>query len=282
MSTQIDSHVHFWKYDKQTYAWIDDSMRELQKDFLPEHLLPTLKRNGIDGIVAVQADQSELETHFLVEMAKTHSFIKGVVGWIDLLNERLADRLDYFSQYEVIKGWRHIVQGEADGFLARPEFRRAMPLLQQRGYSYDILVFARQLPQATDFALAFPDNLFILDHAGKPDIRTGEIKQWEAHIRLLATHPNLHCKLSGLFTEAKWKRWSAAEFYPYLDILFDAFGSNRLLFGSDWPVMLLSGIYVQWKSLIEKYMENLSEDDRMAVMGGNAERLYRLDQVNEL
>ena len=282
MSTQIDSHVHFWKYDPATYAWIDQSMRDLQKDFLPEHLLPTLQRNSIDGVVAVQADQSELETHFLVEMSKTHSFIKGVVGWVDLRADKLAERLDYFQQYPVIKGWRHIAQGEPDGFLASADFRRAMPLLQERGYSYDVLIFARQLPQAVDFVSAFPENIFILDHAGKPDIRSGEMKQWEQHIRQMASHPHLYCKLSGLFTEAKWKKWSAAEFYPYLDVLFDAFGSNRLLFGSDWPVMLLSGIYVQWKSLIEKYMEGLPEEEREKVMGGNAEMVYRLSPVNEL
>ena len=149
-----------------------------------------------------------------------------------------------------------------------------MPLLQQFGYTYDVLVYARQLSQAVDFVHAFPDNTFILDHAGKPDINAGEIKEWEVQIRAMAEHPYTYCKLSGLFTEARWKQWSAAEFYPYLDVLFDAFGTNRLLFGSDWPVMLLSGIYVQWKSLLEKYMENMEEEDRAAVMGLNAARVY--------
>lgn len=273
----IDSHVHFWKYDKKVYAWIDSSMKDLQKDYLPEHLLPTLKRNGVDAIIAVQADQSELDTHFMVEMAKTHSFIQGVVGWTDLRSAELENRLEYFSQYPIIKGWRHIVQGEPDGFLADHDFRRAMPLLQRYGYRYDVLVFASQMAQAVDFVNAFPDNSFILDHAGKPDIRSGEIKEWEKHIRAIAQHPNLYCKLSGLFTEAKWKQWSAAEFYPYLDVLFDAFGPNRLLWGSDWPVMLLSGIYVQWKSLVEKYMEKYTDEDREAVFGGNAVEAYGLE-----
>lgn len=270
----IDSHVHFWKYDKKTYAWIDSSMKDLQKDYLPEHLQTTLKRNGVDAIIAVQADQSELDTHFMVEMAKTHAFIKGVVGWTDLKSEDLEKRLEYFSQYSIIKGWRHIVQGEPDGFLADPQFRRAMPLLQQYNYTYDVLVYERQLPQAVDFVQAFPENKFILDHAGKPDIRSAEITAWEKNIRTIATHPNVYCKLSGLFTEAKWKQWSAAEFYPYLDILFDAFGSNRLLWGSDWPVMLLSGIYVQWKSLVEKYMEKHTEEEREAVFGETAVEVY--------
>ncbi len=270
----LDSHVHFWKYDPKVYGWIDKSMKDLQKDFLPDHLLPTLKRNGVDGVVAVQADQSELDTHFMVEMAKSHAFIRAVVGWTNLRSDHLEERLTYFSQYPIIRGWRHIVQGEPDGFLADPSFRRAMPLLQQFGYTYDVLVYARQMSQAVEFVHAFPDNSFILDHGGKPDIRGGEIKEWEKQIRVMASHANTYCKLSGLFTEARWKQWSPAEFYPYLDLLFDAFGAHRLLFGSDWPVMLLSGIYVQWKSLLEKYMENMEEDTRAGVMGLNAMRAY--------
>lgn len=273
----IDSHIHFWKYDRDTYAWIDSSMKDLQRDFLPEHLEPTLKRNGVDGIVLVQADQSELETHFMVEMANTHSFIRAVVGWVDLRADNLADRLEYFSQYQKIRGWRHIAQGEPDGFLSSATFRRAMPLLREHNYTYDLLVYARQLSQAAELVEACPDNQFVLDHGGKPDIRSGEMEIWKEQIYRIAAHPGTSCKLSGLFTEAKWKKWSAADFYPYLDVLFDAFGSNRLLFGSDWPVMLLSGIYVQWKSLLEKYMENLPEDDRAAVMGENAVRVYRLN-----
>jgi len=273
----IDSHVHFWKYDKDVYSWIDAGMKDLQKDHLPEHLASTLKRHGVEGIVAVQADQSELDTHFMIEMAKTHPFIKAVVGWTDLRSDDLERRLDYFSQYPIIKGWRHFVQNEPDGFLADPLFRRAMPLLQRYGYKYDILVFARQLSQTADFVAAFHENTFILDHGGKPDIRSGEIKEWETNIRRIAAHPHVYCKLSGLFTEAKWEQWSAIGFYPYLDILFDAFGSRRLLWGSDWPVLLLSGLYVQWKSLIEKYMENHSEEEREAVFGGNAISVYGLE-----
>ena len=160
--------------------------------------------------------------------------------------------------------------------LADAQFRRAMPLLMRYGYKYDVLVYAKQLPQALDFVKTFPENTFILDHGGKPDIRAGEIAEWEKNIRAIAAHPHVYCKLSGLFTEANWKQWSAAEFYPYLDVLFDAFGSNRLLWGSDWPVMLLSGIYVQWKSLVEKYMEKYTEEEREAVFGGNAAAVYNV------
>ena len=272
----IDSHVHFWKYDKRKDAWITDRMKILQQHYYPEHLQPTLKRNGIDGVVAIQTDQSELETHFLNEMAATHSFIKGVVGWVDLRKDNCAERLQYFSQYPIIKGWRHIVQAEATGFLKDEKFLAGIALLQTMGYTYDLLIYPHQLEEAADFTARFPEQKFVLDHGAKPEIRDQKINEWKAGIRALAAHPNTCCKLSGLFTEARWKDWRAGEFYPYLDVLVEAFGTQRLLFGSDWPVILLSGIYVQWKSLIEKYFENLPIEEMENIMGNNAFQFYNL------
>ena len=272
----IDSHVHFWKYSKESYPWIDNNMKILQKDHLPIHLQPTLDRNGMDGVIAVQADGSELETLFLVELAKTNSLIKGVVGWVDLQAANVEDRLQYFSQFPVIRGYRHIVQSEPDDFMAGAGFRRGIQALQPFGYSYDILIYPSQLPAATELARDFPQQVFILDHCAKPDIKRREMENWKLGIEKLAANPNVYCKLSGLFTEAKWKEWSAGDFYPYLDVVFQNFGTDRLLFGTDWPVMLVSGIYVQWKSLIEKYMENMLPEEKEAVFGGNAERVYRL------
>lgn len=272
---QVDTHVHFWEYDKKRDTWMDD-MKILQQHYLPQTILPTLKRNGIDGCVAVQASQSELETHFLIELAKTFDFIKGVVGWIDLQNDNIEERLQYFSPYAIIKGWRHVVQGEPMDFLARPNFRRGISKLQQHGYSYDILIYHHQLKPALDFAAAFPEQPMIIDHCAKPDIANKKIDEWAAGMREMAKLPHVHCKLSGLLTEAKWKQWSAGDFYPYLDVVFDAFGTDRLIFGSDWPVILVSGMYVQWKSLLEKYMENFSEEEREKVFGGNANNFYRL------
>jgi L-fuconolactonase len=272
----IDSHVHFWKYDKKTYDWIDNSMKTLQQDYLPEHLSLVSKRNNVDGVVAVQATQTETETHFLVELAKTHNIIKGVVGWIDLQADNIADRLQYFSQYPIIKGYRHVVQGEPLDFLARENFRRGVAALKAYNYTYDILIFHNQLPPAIDFVRAFPDMPLVIDHCAKPDIRHKNINEWRINMKEIAKFPNVCCKLSGLFTEANWKEWSAADFFPYLDVVFEAFGPNRLLFGSDWPVMLLSGIYVQWKSLLEKYMENYSYEDREKVFGLNAIHFYNL------
>jgi L-fuconolactonase len=272
----IDSHVHFWKYDKKTYDWIDNSMKTLQQDYLPEHLSLVAKRNNVDGVVAVQATQTEMETHFLVELAKTHSIIKGVVGWIDLQAGNIEERLRYFSQYPIIKGYRHVVQGEPLDFLARENFRRGVAALQAYNYTYDILIFHHQLQPAIDFVRAMPGHRFVIDHCAKPDIRRKNIAEWKTQMKEIAQFPNVCCKLSGLFTEANWKEWSAADFYPYLDVVFEAFGTDRLLFGSDWPVMLLSGIYIQWKSLLEKYMENYSPEDREKVFGINAIQFYNL------
>jgi L-fuconolactonase len=272
----IDTHVHFWKYDKVRDAWITDDMKTLQQDYLPHTLASTLSRNGVSGCVAVQADQSELETLFLIELAKTHSIIKGVVGWIDLQKENVEERLQYFSRFPVVKGWRHIVQGEPDDFLLRPAFQRGVQALQPYHYTYDVLIYPRQLKAALDFAGKFPEQKLVIDHCAKPGIRDKKIDEWAVGMKEIAKHPHVCCKLSGLFTEAKWKHWSPAEFYPYLDVVFEAFGTDRLLFGSDWPVILLSGMYVQWKSLLEKYMENFDWEDKEKVFSKNAIRFYDL------
>jgi len=272
----IDSHVHFWKFDKKRDSWITDKMKILRQDYLPSHLISTLRRNGVDACVAVQAAQLEVETHFLVELAKTHPEIRGVVGWIDLRNERIEDRLDYFSQYSIIKGWRHIVQAEADDFLLDENFIRGIKAISARQYCYDILIYPQQLKKAVSFVSKLSNQRFVIDHCAKPDIGSKKIDEWKPLIFEIAQHPGVFCKLSGLFTEAKWKEWSAGDFYPYLDVVFEAFGTDRLMFGSDWPVLLLSGIYVQWKSLLEKYMENFTEEDRLKVFGMNAMNFYNL------
>jgi L-fucono-1,5-lactonase len=273
---QVDTHVHFWKYNKQRDAWITDEMSLLQQDYLPQTIAQTLRRNDIDGCVAVQADQAEVETLFLVELSKTHDIIKGVVGWVDLQNENIEDRLHYFSQFPIIKGWRHIVQGEPGDFLSRPNFQRGVAALESFGYTYDILIYHHQLKAALEFASKLPDQKFVIDHCAKPDIANKKIDEWKTLMQEMAKLPNVYCKLSGLLTEAKWKRWSPADFYPWLDVVFESFGANRLMYGSDWPVLLLSGIYVQWKSLLEKYMENMEEEDREKVFGKNAEDFYSL------
>lgn len=274
---QVDTHIHFWKYDKMKDGWITDNMKVLQQDYLPQTISSVFKRNGIDGCVAVQVDQAEVETLFLVELAKTHDIIKGVVGWVDLQNENMEERLQYFSQFPVIKGWRHIVQSEPDDFLLGKNFQRGIRALQPYGYTYDVLIYHHQLKPALEFVSQFPEQKIVIDHCAKPDIANEKIDEWKSLIQEIAKHPNVFCKLSGLFTEAKWKQWSPADFYPSLDVVFNAFGTDRLMFGSDWPVILLSGIYVQWKSLLEKYMENFDEEAREKIFGRNAVQFYNLN-----
>lgn len=274
---RVDTHVHFWHYNPVLDEWITDEMDELQKNFLPQDLFPTLTRNGLDGCIAVQARQTEVETLFMVELAKKYELIKGVVGWVDLRNENIEQRLQYFSQYPEIKGWRHVVQGEPDGFLLQKDFQRGIRALQPYGYTYDVLIYHHQLKDALEFVAAFPEQTMIVDHCAKPNVRENKIDEWKRLMMEMGKHPHVSCKLSGLFTEARWRHWKPADFYPYIDAVFEAFGPDRVLYGSDWPVILLSGIYVQWTSLVKKYMENFSEEDREKVMGGNAIRVYKLE-----
>ena len=272
----IDSHVHFWKYNRQRDAWITDEMKLLQQDYLPEQLALNAKRNAVDGCVAVQADSSEAETYFLVELAKTHPFIRGIVGWVDLLASNLEERLAHFSVNKSIKGYRHIVQAESNNFLLRQDFQQALRALGPYSYTYDLLIYHYQLAAAVDFAGRLPSQAIIIDHCAKPDIKNKDINQWRFFMRQLGQMPHVHCKLSGLFTEAAWREWRPGDFYPYLDCVFEAFGTDRLIFGSDWPPILLSGAYVQWKSLLEKYMENFSREDVEKIFRTNAIRFYHL------
>lgn len=270
----IDSHVHFWKYNKADLHWIDRNMKILQKDYLPSDLELTLKRNHVDGCIAVQAITAEVETRFLAELANSHPFIKGVVGWADLKADNAEKKLTELKEYSSIVGIRHIVQSEPDDFLYDKKFRAGISLLKEFGYTFDLLIYSRQLKAAVDFVRAFPEQSFIIDHCAKPDIKNRELENWRKGISDLAMFPNVSCKLSGLITEAGWKDWSPADFYPYLDVVFESFGTERLMFGSDWPVLLLSGIYVQWKSLLEKYMEKYLMEQKEAVFGLNALNIY--------
>lgn len=272
----IDSHVHFWNYDAVRDSWITDEMKILRQDFLPNQLSIHLKKNNVDACVAVQADQQEAETLFLCHLSKEFNFIKGVVGWIDLQHEDIDKRLQHFSQFPIIKGWRHIVQAEPNGFLQGEKFQRGMQALSKFNYTYDLLIYHTQLKQALEFVEKFPQQKFVIDHCAKPGIKNKDIDEWKMYMKEMAAMPNVYCKLSGLITETNWNKWAATDFYPYLDTVFDLFGTNRLLFGSDWPVMLLSGNYRQWKNLLEKYMQDFSATDKEKIFSLNAIRFYNL------
>ena len=273
----IDSHQHFWRYDAVRDAWITDAMAVLQRDFLPEHLAAELTANAMDASVAVQADQSETETMLLLDFAKKNERIVGVVGWVDLRSPNLAERLEYFSRFPQLRGFRHIAQAEPDDrFLVREDFVRGVAQLRTFGFTYDILAYPKQLPAAIELVARLPEQRFVIDHLAKPEIKSGKTEPWAAYMRKIAHHQNVFCKVSGLVTEGDWKHWKPDDFRPYLDVLFDAFGPNRLMFGSDWPVCLLAGTYRQVKQLVETYVKDFSQADREKIFGGNAALFYGL------
>lgn len=273
----IDAHVHFWKFDPVKDAWITNEMQVIQKDFLPKDILPLLEENTVSGLVAVQADQSEKETSFLVNLARENSFIKGVVGWVDLRDPSLEQKLSEYSKQPLIKGFRHIVQAEPPGFLKEKNFLKGIQILQRFGFTYDVLIYHHQINEAIEFVNQFPQQKFIIDHCAKPSITTREINNWKKGMEILAQSPNIYCKISGLITEASWNSWTAADLYPYLDVIFEYFGTSRTVFGSDWPVMLLSGKYSQWKNVMEAYVQKFSAGEREKFFSQNAIDFYRLE-----
>lgn len=273
----IDSHQHFWHFDPVAHSWMSEQMGALRRDYLPGELAPLLAADGFDGTVAVQARQSLEETRWLLALADRHEFIRGVVGWVDLRSPGLDAQLAEFADHPKFVGVRHVVHDEPDdGFLLRPDFRRGIGHLREFGLTYDLLLFPKHLTVATTLAAEFPAQPFVLDHLGKPDIKGGVLIPWEDGIRALARNPNVQCKLSGMVTEAAWATWRAEDFRPYLDVVFEAFGPERLMIGSDWPVCLLAGDYASVLRLVTDRAAALPEGPRAAILGGNCARFYGL------
>jgi L-fuconolactonase len=273
----IDSHQHFWQYDPARHTWMSDEMPGLKTDFLPADLFPLLKNCGIDGCVAVQADQSEDENTFLLAQAADAPFIKGIVGWVDLQADNITDRLAYYQQFPTIKGFRHVLHDEPQrDFMLRPAFKRGIAALRQFNYTYDLLIFVDQLAYTLDFVRAFPDQPFVIDHIAKPHIRQQTMGVWQDYISKLAACENVSCKISGLITEADWKHWKPTDFSPYLDFIFESFGIERVMYGSDWPVCTLAGTYEAVYGLVADYIEGFSETEEAKFFGQNASRFYGL------
>ena len=277
---RIDAHQHFWRYDPAQYGWIDDTMAALRRDHLPAEAQREMARAGVDACVAVQARQTLEETRWLLALADAHPFIAGVVGWIDLQSPDARAQLEQFAPHPRLVGVRHIVQSEPDDrFMLRPAFCAGLALLEEFRLAYDILVYSRHLPVAAELADRFPNQRFVLDHLGKPDIRAGAIDGWARDVRQLARRPNVWAKLSGLVTEADWTRWTAAVLRPYLDVAFDCFGAERLMIGSDWPVCTVAGDYGRTMSVVTDYVGDRPAHERDAVLGGTARRFWNLQPV---
>lgn len=274
---RIDSHQHFWRFDPVRDSWINDEMQAIKRDFLPEDLAPILLENTIDGCVAVQADQSEEQNAFLLELAAANPFIKGIVGWVDLRAENIKESLDFYKQYDKMKGFRHVLQGEEDrAMMLKPEFKRGISELSNYDFSYDILIYPDQLKYTEEFVKTFPNQRFVIDHIAKPNIKDRNIDDWKTDIEAVAKQSNVLCKVSGMVTEADWQNWKTEDFLPYLDVIFQAFGANRIMYGSDWPVCEVAGGYQKMISIVEAYTSKLSVTEQNMFWGQNAINFYKL------
>jgi L-fuconolactonase len=277
MGRRIDAHHHFWHYNAEDYGWIDGSMIRLQRDYMPVDLLQAMKSAQIDGTVAVQAQQSLEETHFLLALAEASRFIEGVVGWAAIASPDFPFHLETLAARPKLKGLRHVVQSEPDDdFILGRNFNRGIAAMQSSGLIYDILIHERHLPQVIRFVDAHPNQVFVLDHIAKPRIREGVLSPWRKQMQDLARRENVFCKVSGVVTEADWQSWTEAGLLPYLDTVFEAFEPSRLMMGSDWPVCLLATEYAQWFGLLDRYSCKLTIDEREQFCGGTATRVYRL------
>ncbi len=273
----IDAHQHFWKYHPVRDHWISDKMDILKRDFLPDHLAPLLRDNNMSGCIAVQANETDEETIFLLDLAAKFDFIKGVVGWIDLESPDIERKLETYAKDRKLKGFRHMLQSQQqrDGML-RPAFIRGIGLLEQYNFTYDFIILPDQLPYAATLAAAFPTQRFVIDHLAKPAIKTGDIHQWKTAMLRIAKCKNVYCKLSGLVTEADWHNWKKEALYPYFDFIVKTFGTDRIMFGSDWPVCLLAAGYDEVTDLALHYFSAFSETEQRLFFQQNAERFYHL------
>lgn len=274
---RIDAHQHFWKYDPIRDNWITDEMYMIRKNFLPGDIKPFLEENGFDGCVTIQSDQSEKENIFQLTNAENYDFIKGVIGWVDLQAANISERLEYFAGFKKLKGFRHILQGEAQrDIMLREEFCRGIKALQAFNYTYDILIYPDQLGFSSQLAAKFPEQKFVIDHMAKPVIKKNEIDAWKKGIQQLAGYKNVYCKISGFVTEADFHHWQEPDFIPYFDVVTESFGTDRILFGSDWPVCLAGADYKTVSNIVKHYYSSFTQNEQEKIFGNNAIQFYNL------
>ena len=273
---KIDAHQHFWHFDPIRDTWIiEGAMSAIRQDFSPDDLQPILQQNGIKGCVAVQANNSEAETLYLLDLAEKHPFIKGVVGWVDTKADNLSERLDYFKQFPKLKGFRHIPDGYPM-FLHNRDFKKSLQEMWKRGYTYDFLLHPQYLSVFKAFLDYSEPQRLVIDHIAKPYIQKKLIKQWAKDMKKIAQYKHVRCKLSGLITEADWKKWKEADLTPYIDVIFEAFGTTRIMYGSDWPVCTVAGTYERQLAVVTNYISKLTPYEQQKIMGLNAQRFYNL------
>ncbi len=271
----LDCHQHFWRYNADEYPWINDRMAALRRDFLPEDLAREQAAIGFEGSIVIQARQTLEETRWLLQLADEYPLIKGVVGWVDLRSPEVGEQLRRFVEHPRFCGVRHVLQDEPDDrFMLNEDFVRGVGVLGDFGIPYDILITPRHLPHARALVERFPEQPFVLNHIAKPFIKDGIMEPWATEMGRLAENANVFCKASDMVTEADWERWQPEDFHPYLDVVFEAFGAERVMIGSDWPVCTVAGSYEQVMGIVQDYIEGFSAEEKRAVLGGNAVRVY--------
>ncbi len=283
-SMKIDSHQHFWAINDTDYVWMTDEYASLRRDFLPDDLAPLLAAGGIDACIAVQARQFVRETDFLLDLAARDSFIAGVVGWVPLCASNVERYLEQYADHEKIVGFRHVVHDEPDDqFILRPDFNAGVEALGRYPLCYDILIFKRHLPQTISFIDRHPNISMVVDHIAKPVIRREAFdEEWAAEIRELGRRKHVSCKVSGMLTEVRDTQWDVDLLRPYFETILEAFGSSRVLFGSDWPVCLLRAGHPEWTRIAAELTSSLSADEQAAFWGGNARRIYRIRNIDSV
>jgi L-fuconolactonase len=274
----IDSHQHFWNYNANRDVWITEDMGRIRKNFHPGDAIELFANNGISGCIAVQADSSEDETFFLISLAEQSEFIKGVVGWVDLQAKDIESRLTFFSQFEQIVGFRHVVQSEIDpNFLSRPDFSKGIQLLETFDFAYDLLIYPNQLNSGIDFCKKNSNQRIVLDHLAKPPIKTGDIAEWKKDIVKFKELENVSAKISGLITEAEWFKWNETDILDIIDISLEVFGPDRLMFGTDYPVVLVADELSSWVNSFKKSIAKLSADEIKKITIDNCLQFYKIE-----
>jgi len=278
MTRCVDAHHHLWKYSAEKYGWIGDEMPMLRRDFLPPELYDEMIAAGVQASIAIQARQTFDETRWLLHLAEQHAYIAGVVGWAPIADSGFREQLETLAGHPKLKGLRHVLQDEPDDYMLRGSFQRGLAALQGTGLVYDILIYERQLSFATQLVDRHPNQVFVLDHLAKPKICAAEISPWRRRLRELALRPNVHCKLSGMVTEADWNQWKIVDLHPYVEVAVECFGPARLLAGSDWPVCTIAASYGKWWQTLRELISGLSSAEQAGILGGNASRVYSLSE----
>jgi len=275
----IDAHQHFWQLSKPfNYAWLDAPANvPIKRDFLPEHLQELIAATPIRQTIFVQTQHNLEENRWVLDLAQRHAFIAGVVGWVDLASTACEEQLLEFKAQPRFVGVRHITQDEPDDdFIVRPDILRGLKVLEKHNVPFDLLFYVKHLRHVPTLARHVPALPMVIDHLAKPNIKDRRLDDWLPHFRAAAKYPNVFCKLSGMITEADWRNWTAADLKPYVQTALDAFGPERCMFGSDWPVCELAGSYQQVVAALIEALGPISAEEQRQIFGGTASRFYKL------